>query len=140
MVIGSHGNGNPIFQVLDKNNKFLVDVTDILSGFNAGVFHAGVVSGKTNDNTGLASPTTTDLQIFALFYDDTQAGGSLQFNLLGVLTNTKTDTTPNAKTKTYTQTESHKMPTAAGDGNYQNSPLIITGGFTASGSIKLTLP
>ncbi len=143
VVIGGQGGPGPgdlDFQVLDKNNHFLADVSDIISGEGTGNFAQDILSGKQNDLTELSTPTTTDLQIFTIFYDDTGAGGSLQFYLTGLITNTTTDTTPNNTTHVYKQTESHKISSGAGDGNFEGNPIVVTGSFSASGSANLTLP
>lgn len=138
VVIGGGGD-DLVFQVLDKNNNFLVDVSDIISGEGTGNFGQDIFSGKQIDANSLSSPTITDLQIFTIFYDDTGDGGTLQFYLTGLITNTTTDTTPNNITGVYKETQSHKLSTGAGDGNFQGTPLVLTGSFSASGSANLTL-
>jgi hypothetical protein len=125
------------FMVLDKNNNVLVDVSDILSTTNSGYYGSRIISGKVNDTTGLASTTETKQKIFTLAYDDTGADGSLQFYLTGLITGKTTDTVPNAAGN-YTETGSYTMTAAAGDGNYQGIPLVITGGLTATASGTLS--
>jgi hypothetical protein len=140
VVISEHGDDDSLhFQVLDKNSHFLADVSDIISGEGTGNFDQDVFSGKQNDATSLSTPTITDLQIFTIFYDDTGDGGSLQFYLTGLITNTITDTTPNNTTGVYKQTESHKISSGAGDGIFDGNPLVVTGSFSATGSANLTL-
>jgi hypothetical protein len=140
VVVSSEG--GPDFQVLSKTKTLLVDVTNIITASNTGNFGSDIFSGKQNDNTGLADTSETDLQIFTVSFDDTAivGGEDTQFYLTGLITNTTTDTVPNAITHVYKETESHTMSTAAGDGNYQGHPVVITGGFTAaSASATLTL-
>jgi hypothetical protein len=126
------------FMVLDKNNNFLVNVSDILSATSSGTYGSEVTSGKVNDTTGLASTTVTKQEIVTVAYDDTGAGGSLQFYLTGLMTSTTTDTVPNATTGNYKETESRTMTAGAGDGNSLGNPLVITGGFSGSGSGTLS--
>ena len=134
VAIGGNNNG-PDFQVLTSGNAFLVDVSDIMT-INSG--NNDVYSGKQNDNTGLSSPMTTDLNVDTLIFDDTAISGGqgVQFSLQGLLTNTQTDTLP--VNNVYTQTESHKMTSGTGEGQYLGTPFMITGGFSASGKATLT--
>jgi hypothetical protein len=136
VVVIANGSGTPPdFQVLDKTNHLLVDVSDIISAQTTGNFGSDVFSGKQNDTTGLANPTQTDLQIFSIFYDDTAVPGSknIQLYLTGLMTNVTTDSVPNKTTGAFTETQSHKMTTSAGDGNYNGNPLVVTGSVTATG-------
>jgi hypothetical protein len=139
VIGGQGGEGDLDFQVVDKNNNFLVDVSDIISAEGTGNFGQDIFSGKQTDITSLSSPTITDMQIFTISYDDTGAGGSLEFYLTGLITNTTTDTTPNNITGVYKETQSHKLSSGAGDGNFDSTPLVVTGSFSASGSANLTL-
>lgn len=126
------GNG---FVVLDGTN-LLLNVSDIMS-FNRG--ETKVISGRQNTVTGLASPKAHQLQIAGIIFDDTfiHGGNNLKFNLSGVLTQTTTDTTP-AK-GVYTETQTLKITTAAGDGSSQNVPFICTGTVSATGTRPLHL-
>jgi hypothetical protein len=55
------------------------------------------------------------------------------------MTSKTTDTAPNNESGVYTETESNNMSASAGEGNYQGTPLVITGSITASGKATLTL-
>jgi hypothetical protein len=126
------------FQVLGTSNKFLVDVSDILSvetGAN------NIVSGKINDSTGLYDNFGTSLCIVRFNYDDSRISGGvgLQFYLAGLMTSIVTDTTTNAS-GVYTETDCDSSDFAAGEGNYQGTPFVITGSLTLAGRGTLTLP
>jgi len=133
------GTGSPPdFQVVSKTGALLVDVADIITVTDSGTYGSDISSGKSKDSTGLASTTETDQEIITVAYDDTGAGGSLQFVLTGLFTDKTTDTAP-SNAGTYRETQSHTLTDAAGDGNYRGNPLVISGGFSASGSATLTL-
>ena len=135
LVVVISNNNAPDFQVLDKTNHLLVDVSDILFGLNSGNNGSDIFSGKQTDATGLSSPTTTDLQIFTLAYDDTAILGSdkIKLYLTGLAINTTTDTVPNKLTGVYTETQSHKMANAAGDGSQDGLAFVLTGSVAVTG-------
>jgi len=140
LVSISNGTPSPTFQVWDKDNNILVDVSDIMSAnaLTTNFYGSVINSGKVNDNTGLASPSVTDQQIYTLAFDDTPGGGSLQFYLSGVMANTIADSVPNSTTGVYKETETHTLTSGAGDGNYEGSSILIIGGLKATGSVSLT--
>jgi hypothetical protein len=136
VVIGGSGN-SPDLQVLDKHNNFLVDVSDILSLTNSGVYGSDVSSGKTSDTTSLADPSQTDQQVYTVNYDDSlvTGGANVQFSFSGVIKNVTTDSTPNKTTGVFKETQSHTISGGQGDGVYHGIPAIVTGGsFKATGS------
>jgi hypothetical protein len=145
-LVAVNGSGNgPDFQVLASNSSLLVDVSDLLTGTNSGVYSNGgnnsVYSGKYSYQHNVAVGSETDLQIFSLNYNDVAVFGDsegLEFSLSGLATSTETESAPNSKTLAYTATQSIKLSNGAGDGFYKNSYFIVTGGLSASGSAKLT--
>ena len=133
-------NGNSQdFQVLDKNNNLLVDVSDILSSSNPG--NNNIFSGKQNDTNQLAAPTTTSSSLLTITFDDTAivGGVGVKFFLTGIGTGKTTDTAPNATTGAYTETDSGALSTAAGEGSYQGNPFVCTGTASASGKGTLNI-
>jgi hypothetical protein len=135
VAISSSTNNSPDFQVLDKHNNFLVDVSDLLSVTNSGVFGSDISSGKTSDSTGLADPSQLDQQVYTVIYDDSFSTGLVQFSFTGVIKNTTTDSKPNSTTGVYKETQSHNISSGQGDGAYEGVPAVVTGGsFKASGS------
>ena len=137
-LVAVGGFSSPDFQIWDAANDVLVDVSDILSSAT-GAYGTQLVSGTTNDNTGLANFGVTNQQIFVLTYDDTGANGTLQFNLVGLLISKTTDTAPNVTTGAYYETQTDTATNAVGDGNYKNSPMLITGKFSITGAAKLNI-
>jgi hypothetical protein len=136
LVIAANG----AFQVLDKSDNLLVDVSDILSSSNPGTNN--IFSGKQNDTNGLASPTTTDLSLLTITFDDSNVGEGavgLTFSMTGIGTGKTTDTTPNVSTGAYTETDSGSLTSATGEGSYQGDPLVVTGSAKASGKGTLNI-
>ena len=103
--------------------------------------HAGnndITSGKsTSLNPGLG--TSSDLQLLTIKYDDTVAGGSLQFFLTGIGTGKTTDSTPNKTTGAYTETDTGSLSSGTGEGSYQGNPFVCTGTASASGKATLNV-
>jgi hypothetical protein len=121
------------FIVLNGTN-ILLNVSDIMS-FNTG--EPKVTSGKQNTVNGLASPTAQGLQIAGIIFDDTfiNGGKNLKFYLDGVLSKSTTDTTP--VNGAYTETQTIKITTAAGDGSLRDVPFICTGSISGTGKSPL---
>jgi hypothetical protein len=124
---------SPVFLVLDSAKNPILDVSDILSVEN-GHYDFDVFSGKQNNTTGLAIPSSTDLHVMTFIYDDTAilGEGGLKFYLGGVMTSKTTDKINSGGT-TYTETMSNKMK-GAGEGSYQGTPLVVTGTMSTKGS------
>ena len=122
--------------VVLNGTNILLNVSDIMS-FNSG--EPKISSGKQNTVTGLASATVKGLQIAGIKFDDTfiNGGGNLKFYLNGVLSKTTTDTTP--VNGVYTETQTLKITTAAGDGSSNGVPFICTGSASATGKSPLHL-
>jgi hypothetical protein len=127
------GSGNGGFQVLDKNNKPLVDVSDIISSVN-GTMDNNIHSGKQIDANGLATPSRTALHILTIKHDDTGIAGSagVLFYMTGFMTSTTTDATP--KSGLYTESQTHTLVSGVGEGTYQGIPLVLTGSLSATGT------
>ena len=142
MVATAGQNTNFDFQVVTSKNVLIVDVSDLLTGLATGVYGGDITSGKKVTTTGLADPTLTDAEIFTVTYDDTGVPGSLGIKLAlsGLMTNTVTDTVPNKTTLVYTETQTHILTAAAGDGSYQADPGVGTCTFSATGKGTLTAP
>jgi len=138
LVTVDGNNDSPDFQVLDKSDNLLVDVTNIVSFGQPG--NNTVFSGKQNDNNGLASPATANLQLLTFAFDDTAISGSenIKFYFTGIGSSTTTDTTPNGG-GVYSETDKGSLTSGTGEGTYQGNQLLITGSAKASGKGTLTL-
>jgi len=140
VAIVSPGSGffnNADFQVLDKTNKLLVDVSDILSASQGNNL---IYSGKSSDATQLSSPTQNANLIVFLTYDDSGSTGALEFQIGGLMAATVSDTTPNVITGVYTETQSAKIAAMAGEGTADGNPFVFSGNLTFAGKGTLTLP
>ena len=131
-----------VFQVVDKNNNLLVDVSNIISINSGGINGTYLTSGKENDTTGLPSPSRTIVNLLTFRFDDSHIAGSVgfQFYMTGVVSGTTTDTTPNPATKVYTETKSIRMSNAAGEGIDKGQAFVFTCNLSGSGKATLTLP
>ena len=128
---GTSGN----VEVVGKTNNLLQDVSSIISINPAGT--NDITSSKgTSQYNGLG--TSTDLQLLTIKYDDTGAGGNLQFFLTGIGTGKTTDSTPNKTTGAYTETSTGSLSSGTGEGNSQGNPFVCTGTGSASGKATLT--
>lgn len=125
------------FEVLDKNNNLLVNVSNIISSSDG---ENEVFSGKEDDATGLASPSTSNAHILTISFDDTaiNGGSNLKLYIHGVAKSTRTDTKPNATTGNYTETRSGSITGAAGEGTMDGTPFVVTGNASATGKGTLT--
>jgi hypothetical protein len=135
VVIVSSSDANSFCQVLDKNNNFLVDVTNILKfRTNAPI---QLYSGKTKNYGGsagvLGDPTTTTLQVPTIAYDDSGITNSvgIQCSLVGLMKDTVTYTIVNRSTLVVTT--SGRIASFAGTGTNRGTPFLITGSLTAAG-------
>jgi hypothetical protein len=123
------------FQVLDKNNNLLVDVSNIITLSTGNNY---ISAGKVDDSSGLASPSTTVTQILFLTFDDTHIGGDIQFTIGGLATITTNDTKPNGY-GLYTEKTSYKASAVAGEGTAKGASIVISGTVSASGKGTLSL-
>jgi len=140
-IISSRGNDNGDFQVLDKNNNLLVDVTNIIS-ISYGDYGNFIISGKQKDSTGLSNPSRVVSNVLRINYDDSRVTGNagFKFYMSGIITGTTTDTLSKSATGAYTETKSFKMSPAMGEGVYQSQTFVLTGNMSGAGKGALTLP
>jgi hypothetical protein len=142
-VVFDHGTNGSYFQVLAANHTLLVDVSDIISA-TEGTYGNDITSGKQVDTNGLASPTTTDIHILTITFDDSAVAttfGStvgVKFYLTGLMTETTTDTKPSSL-GVYTKSKTSKMASSAGEGFYQGQPFTISGSVNGSGKGTFSL-
>ena len=124
--------------VTDSSTNELVDVSDILT---AQTDDNSVFSGKQNNATGLAAPMLSEIQYQKLVYDDSAItnGARLSFTLGGLATVVTKDTV-NATAGTYSETVTSTVKSGAGTGNYQGTPFILSGSFTATCKKNATVP
>jgi hypothetical protein len=129
------------FVVMDGTNV-LVDVSEIVS-FDSG--DNEITSGKRSDLTGLSSPSETRLQVGRITFDDTDFNdpdGGLKFFLQGLVTFTKTDSTP--ANGVYTEKVKVTIANAVGEGTSNigtgdEHRFVVTGTVTGSGSGTFSL-
>jgi hypothetical protein len=129
---------NDGFFVINGTN-FLVSVTNVMS-FQAG--ENDIYSGKRGIATGLATPTLKRLQIGRITFDDTaiSGGSNLKFFIQGLITDSQTDTNPNAS-GIYAETQSGRMTNGAGEGvDSDGNSFVLTGTVTVAGKATLQLP
>ena len=134
-VINNVTISDDFFQVVDKNNNALADVSEIISINRAG--GNDITSSKSTSSTGLG--TSTDLQLISLKFDDTGVGGSLKFFLTGIGTDKTTNTTPNKTTGAYTESSSSSLSSGTGEGSYLGNPFVCTGTVSTSGKATLNI-
>lgn len=133
VAIVSESGANSYCQVLDKNNNFLVTVTNILT-FRTNAT-TQIYTGKTKDYAGvgvLGDPTVTTLQVPTIGYDDSAIANGVGFQcaLVGLMKDTVTYTIVNRSTLVVTT--SGKMASFAGTGTSQGIPFLITGSLNAA--------
>ncbi len=124
----------PDILVEDQTGAVLVNASDIFylqDGTN------NVFSGKLRPDNAAYNPTGKELHYFRLNFDDTAVPGGvgLQFNLQGLMTTTFNDTKPAAYT--FNRTATGKAPNAAGDGNLNGVPCVLTGSIDTQQKIEL---
>jgi hypothetical protein len=127
---------NDTWAVVDSANNVLADVSDILSGSGGA---NEVVSGKQNDTTLLACPTSSKMEVVKIAFDDTAiaGGNNMAFYLQGLSTKTVTDTTPTIA-GVYIETQTGKITGAAGEGTWSNSTAFVcSGNVTTTGKATL---
>ncbi len=127
------------FLVLDSQNAPILDADDFIF-FDGGIFGVNVFSGSRNDTTGLGNKTYTHLETGSFVYWDTWLLGTngVKFVLNGTMNNTVTDKFA-ANGTNYTETQSHAIKTAVGEGVWQGTPFVLSGSFSAGGSGAFTL-
>lgn len=130
-VAGDH------FVVVKNDNTFIVDVSDIIT-FTAGA--NDIISGSTNNTTGLASPKITELVLVRLNFDDTfiVGGSDLRFFAQGLDTIKTQDSTP-GNNGFYNENTSDSVKSAAGEGQSGGTPFVVTGSLNGSRNVKLNV-
>jgi hypothetical protein len=123
--------------VVKSNNEYIVDVSDIVS-FSGGANN--ILSGTTNNTTGLADSKTTELALTRFNFDDLYINGDagLRFFVQGLNATQITDSTPNSSTGKYTETSSDRISNAAGEGVSGGVPFVVTGNLNGNLSASLT--
>ena len=120
------------YQVLGREDNFLVDVSDILHFAHS---TNQVFIGKHNFETGLNEPTVSTKQIDHFYFDDTAISGGVGINfwMSGLATRTITDTTPN-KEGVFKETNLREAPIVMGDGTFLGAAFVITGSLNQRSS------
>ena len=134
VVINNVSDIDEDFQVVDKNNNLLIDVSDIMSINRVG---GNVITSSKSTSSNPGRGISSNEQLLSIGFDDTGIGGSLKFFLTGIGTGKTTDTTPSKTTGAYTESSSGSLSSGTGEGSYHGNPFICTG--TASESGKATL-
>jgi hypothetical protein len=122
--------------VVTGNNRFIVDVSDIVS-FSAG--YNDILSGVTNNVTGLADKNITELILVGFRFDDTfiTNGSNLSFAVQGLDTVKTADTSPQTNTGKYTEKSSDLITGANGEGQSGGVPFVMTGSIQGSRTVTL---
>jgi hypothetical protein len=122
--------------VVAGNNNLIVDVSDIIS-FTAG--NNDILSGTTNNVTGLAAASTSELILVGFRFDDTSVtnGTDLSFSVTGLDTVRTKDSTPSATTGKYNETTSDRLNTAQGEGHSGGVPFVISGTIQGNRNVNL---
>lgn len=125
----------PTFQVFNKSNVLVVDVSDIMSATPSGVFGAQVQTGKTV--AAEPSPSVATTQVFTFVYDDTGSPGGigLQFCVSGPMTLTTTNGKTNALGHSVTQ--QWTLLTGSGDGKLAGKDLYTFGGVAMNSLVQI---
>lgn len=118
------------FQVWDKNNTLLVDVSDIMSYQQLG--SVLVQSAKIQDSTGLPL-SEKELYVGEFDFDDAGAGGNLQLAFGGEATVTISAKMTGATTASGSISATLK---GVGEGYSGASDAIFSATFSAKGSVK----
>jgi hypothetical protein len=120
------------FQVVDRTNGLLLDVSDMLSFSQTS---SNVVAfGRYNEMKVLTNPTTSLGYIGRLDFDDTAYAGALglKFYLQGPVKGTLTDLL-NTKAETLTAIIQTRLSNGWGDGTWNGKPLMVSGTLELGG-------
>lgn len=133
VIVVSDSNAPYFCQVVDKNNNFLVDVSNILKFQTNIIFQ--LYSGKTkNYSFGVGGdPTVTTLHVPTFGFDDSGItnGVGFQCSMVGLMKTTVTYTIVNRSTLVVTT--SGRIASFAGAGTNQGTPFLVTGSLNATG-------
>jgi Concanavalin A-like lectin/glucanases superfamily len=141
VVVSATDNAIEAIQVVDQNNSFLLDVSDILSLGIEGRNTANISTGKVSAVTGLSQTSATYLSIGTLTFDDSAISGgqNIKFYLSGIVSNQIVNTVPSLGSRSYRETHTFRITSAAGDGRFHNAPMLVSGSITATGSALFIL-
>jgi hypothetical protein len=134
--LGITGAGTVV--VVNRNNEFLVDVSDIVR-FETST--NGILAGRVDNVTGLARPENTEQAIARMVFDDTAItnGSNLSFVIEGLDTIKTNDTQPSQSTGKYREVRSDRVNSAAGEGQTAGTRFVITGSIKGSFNVTLGL-
>ena len=118
----------------NKHGVFLVDVSDLISIREVNKNY--IQSGKMNNSTGLKTKLNQGF-VIEIDYDDTEAGGTSAFYMIGLLTAQLND---QLHTKTYLATTAGSISSGVGDGNFNGKSALVSGSASFSSSQSLPLP
>lgn len=131
--------GSGAVVVVNRNNELLVDVSDII---RIETSTNGIISGRVDNNTGLARPNDTELAITRITFDDTTiiGGKNFSFVIQGLDSIKTNDAVPNQSNGKYREVSNSQATNAAGEGQSNGTRFIITGSFKGSLNAVLQLP
>jgi hypothetical protein len=95
-----------------------------------------IQSGKVNNLTGLKTKLNQGF-ITELDFDDTKAGGSTAFYMIGLLTAQLND---QVKTGHYVATTSGSISSGIGDGTFNGKSALLNGSASFSSNQSIPLP
>lgn len=123
--------------VVRANNDFIVDVSDIIA-FSGGA--NDILSGTTNNSTGLADPKINELVLVRLDFDDTfiEGGTNLRFFIQGLDTIQTQDSNP-GNNGNYNEKTSDHVKNAAGEGQSGGTPFVLTGSIEGHRNVTLNI-
>lgn len=124
--------------VVNGNNELLVDVSDIIHFASS---TNGIISGKVDNSTGLASSSTKEQAMAVMSFDDTfiDGGENLSFIVQGIDQISTNDSQP-GQGGNYNEYTKDEIKNAAGEGQTGGDRFTITGKINGNRSAKLTLP
>lgn len=125
------------FVVVRGNNDFVVDVSDIIT-FTGGT--NDILTGTTNNATGLADSKTTELVLVSLKFDDTfiTGGSNLRFFAQGLDTIKTQDSKP-GNNGNYNEKTSDSVKDTAGEGQSAGTPFVIAGSIQGNRNVSLNI-
>ncbi len=123
--------------VVRGNNDLIVDVSDIIT-FTGGA--NDILSGTTNNTTGLADPKMSELVLVRLDFDDTfiEGGTNLRFFIQGLDTIKTQDSNP-GNNGNYNEKTSDNVKNAAGEGQSGGTPFVMTGSIEGNRNVTLNV-
>ena len=124
--------GGDDYQVLDKKNQLLVDVSNIITFSTTSEVYVGRT--KSFPVVGVAGdPTEVRWQAATFSYDDSAITGSVGFHytMVGTMKRTVTYTFPSYTTLFVATSATMAF---SGTGSYQGTPFIVTGTLNAAGA------